>query len=183
VLRKSSFTPTMGGNPLEGGEKVICQGRRDCIDKKGTTFWIGGCQEKDFCSLLEMYRLFSPKPASQGLPPPDPKGCLTWLRGLFEAAENFLAWGQEKVIGHAALIPDFHRHDAEFLIFVDQSFRNRGIGTALTRMAMDRAKAMRLQTVWLTVEIYNLRAIGLYRRFGFTFRNTYECERTMVLLV
>jgi GNAT superfamily N-acetyltransferase len=170
-------------NPQERGQKVICQARRDCIDKKGTTFRIGGCEEKDFFCLLEMYRIFSPKPASQGLPPPDPQGCLTWLRGLFEAAENFLAWRQDKVIGHAALIPDFRKRDAEFLIFVDQSFRNRGIGTALTRLAMDRAGALGLRMVWLTVETYNLRAIGLYRRVGFTFRNRDECERTMVLLV
>jgi len=168
---------------LKVDETLIFQAHRDCIDKEGATFRIGGWQERDFSSLLEMYRLFSPKPASQGLPPPDAQGCLNWLRGLLEVAENFLAWKHERIIGHAALIPDFQRHDAEFLIFVDRSFRNRGVGTALTRMAMDRAKALNLQTVWLTVETYNLRAIGLYRRFGFTFRKGYECERTMVLLV
>jgi RimJ/RimL family protein N-acetyltransferase len=162
---------------------VICQAHLHCIDKRGTTFRIGGGEENDFISLLEMYRLFSPKPASQGLPPPDPQGCTTWLRSLFETAKNFLAWKEEKVIGHAALIPDAQRRDAEFLIFVDQPFRNRGVGTALTRLAMDWAKTLSLQTVWLTVESYNLRAIGLYRRFGFTFRNLDECERTMVLVV
>jgi RimJ/RimL family protein N-acetyltransferase len=174
----------MGENPQVRGQTVmICRTHRDCIDKKGTAFRIGRGEEKDLSPLLEMYSVFSPKPASQGLPPPDPQGCFNWLRSLFEAAENFLAWRQGKVIGHAALVPDFLRRDAEFLIFVDWSFRNRGIGTALTRVAVDRAKALGLQTVWLTVETYNLRAIGLYRRVGFTFRNRDECERTMVLVI
>jgi RimJ/RimL family protein N-acetyltransferase len=160
---------------------VIPLERLTCIDKKGGPFQIGGCQGGDFSRLLDMYDLFSPKPASQGLPPPDLQSRLKWVKNIFKVAENFLAWTQDRVIGHAALIPDFKSNDGEFLIFVDQSYRNRGVGTELTRLAIDRGRALKLRSVWLTVEAYNFRAIGLYKRFGFKFRERDECERTMVL--
>ena len=109
-------------------------------DKSGKPFEIEiGCAE-DLPSLMEMYRIFSPKPASQGLPPEDPETCHTWVKKLFEIGENFLAWRGNGVIGHATLVPDLKGKSAEFVIFVDQNQRHLGIGTELTWFSLETAR-------------------------------------------
>jgi GNAT superfamily N-acetyltransferase len=150
-----------------------------CLDKQGRPFELGTCGARGFSCLLDMYELFSPKPASQGLPPADPHACRRWVRSVVDSGQNFLAWSEGQVLGHAAVIPDFNRGDAEFLIFVDQNYRNQGIGTALTRWAIDHARKMGLRAVWLTVESFNFRAIRLYLKFGFQFCDACDSERVM----
>ncbi len=46
-------------------------------------------------------------------------------------------------------------------------FRGKGIGGALMRAALERAKKRGLTRVELTVREDNLRAMGLYKKFGF----------------
>jgi len=134
----------------------------------------------DFAHLMEMYATFSPKPASQGLPPQDPEACVRWVRSLLENGENFLAWKEGRVVGHVSLLPDREQKEGEFLIFVDRGQRNRGVGRALTDLALKRAVEMGLRSIWLTVETYNFRAIHLYKRFEFQFCDQGECERKMI---
>ena len=155
--------------------------RLTCVDKKGCSFELGVCSEEDFSCLLEMYELFSSRPVSQGLPPASPEGLRNWIQGLLEAGKNILAWRDDKVVGHVAIIPDYVKGDCEFLIFVNPSCRNQGIGAELTRLALEHAKRLDLKLVWLTVEMYNFRAIKLYRKFQFEFCDSGECERTMLL--
>ncbi len=98
-------------------------------DKFGKPFEIGiGCAE-DIALVLEMYCIFFPKPASQGLPPQDPETCQNWVKTLFEIGVNGLSWRGDSVIGHAVLIPDVKGKSGELVIFVDQNHRNLGIGT------------------------------------------------------
>jgi hypothetical protein len=86
-------------------------------DKFGEPFEIGiGCAE-DFAPVLQMYRIFSPKPASQGLPPQDPETCQNRLKTLFEIGVNGISWRDDSVVGHAALIPDAKGKSGEFVIF------------------------------------------------------------------
>ncbi|HUU80973.1 MAG TPA: GNAT family N-acetyltransferase [Acidobacteriota bacterium] len=152
-----------------------------CIDKKGCSFEVGVCCLEDLQCLLDMYEMFSPRPVSQGLPPASPEALRNWIKGLLEAGENLLAWRDERVVGHAALIPDYVKGDCEFIIFVGPSYRNRGIGAELTRLGIERAKKRSLESVWLTVETYNFRAVKLYKKFRFEFCDRSECERIMIL--
>ncbi len=148
-------------------------------DKSGKTFEIGnGCTD-DFSSLLEMYRLFRPKPASQGLPPEDPETCDKWVKNLCEIGENLLAWRENRVIGHAVLIPDGKGRSGEFVIFVEQNHRNLGIGTELTRFTLERSKKLGFDSVWLTVNISNIAAVKLYRKLGFEYSDWDSYERMM----
>ncbi|OQX64588.1 MAG: hypothetical protein B5M55_05840 [Desulfococcus sp. 4484_242] len=149
-------------------------------DKRNDPLEIRGCSETALLSLLEMYKSFSPKPASQGLPPPDPEACRRWVQKLLKYAENFLAWREGRVIGHASIMPDQEKKDGEFLIFVDRGHRNRGVGRALTDVALRRARELGLTSIWLTVEIYNFRAIHLYKNCKFQTCSRDDCERTMV---
>ena len=150
-------------------------------DKSGKPFEIEiGCAE-DLPSLMEMYRVFSPKPASQGLPPEDPETCHTWVKKLFEIGENFLAWRGNCVIGHATLVPDLKRKSGEFVIFVDQNQRNLGIGTELTWFSLETARRLGFDSVWLTVNVSNFAAIKLYRRIGFRYCDMDTYERMMLI--
>jgi RimJ/RimL family protein N-acetyltransferase len=150
-------------------------------DKSGESFEIGRCDAADLSLLLEMYSNFSPKPASQGLPPPDNETCHNWVIKLFEMGMNFLAWKNGKVIAHTALIPDPKEKAVEFIVFVDQNYRNLRIGTELTWSTLEEAKALGFQSVWLSVETSNFVAIKLYRNFGFQFFDMDSCERIMLL--
>ncbi len=148
-------------------------------DKSGCSFGMGICLCEDYPSLLEMYDRFSPKPASQGLPPEDPETCQNWVRNLFEIGENFLAWREESVIGHASLVPDRQGKSAEFVIFVDQNHRNLGIGTELTRFALERSRQLGYDSIWLTVNVSNFIAIKLYKKLGFEYTDLDSSERLM----
>jgi len=149
-------------------------------DKKDGPLEIRTCSGKDLFHLLEMYAIFSPKPASQGLPPQDPEACRKWVQKLLKEGENFLAWREGRVIGHVSLLPDYEKKDGEFLIFVDRAHRNRGVGRALTDLALKRAGELGLTSIWLTVEIYNFRAIHLYKKCAFKTCGEDDCERKMV---
>ena len=142
-------------------------------------FQIGvGCA-KDFPYVLEMYRGFSPKPASQGLPPKDAEICHNWLKDLFELSQNFLAWKGDKVIGHAALISDPIKKSGEFVVFVDQDHRNVGIGTELTQLALEKSRELGLDSVWLAVDMTNFIALKLYKKLGFEYCDMETYERIM----
>jgi RimJ/RimL family protein N-acetyltransferase len=150
-------------------------------DKSGKPFEIQISCAEDFPSLLEMYRTFSPKPASQGLPPENPETCQDWLKTLFRIGLNALAWRCDRVIGHAALIPDVKGRSGELVIFVDQNHRNLGIGTELTRFILEKFRNLNFELVWLTVRISNFVAIKLYRKVGFEFCDTDKYERVMAI--
>ncbi len=148
-------------------------------DKSGEPFEIGiGCAE-DFSALLEMYRTFYPRPASQGLPPEDPEVCRTWVKNLFQIGNNVLAFRGNAVIGHASLAPDIRGKSGEFVVFVNQHYRNVGIGTELTRFTLEKARELGFDSIWLTVNLMNFVAIKLYRKFGFEFRDMDRDERIM----
>jgi ribosomal protein S18 acetylase RimI-like enzyme len=151
------------------------------MDKSGEGFLIGAGGPDQLPALLAMYADFSPRPASQGLPPEDPETCARWVKGIMEMGENLLGWREERVIGHAALVPDPRGDSAEFVIFVHQACRGLGIGTELTRATLERARQRGLKSVWLTVAMSNFIAIRLYRRLCFEYCEMDDCERTMVI--
>jgi len=150
-------------------------------DKTGKPFDVViGCSE-DLPSLLEMYRTFSPRPASQGLPPQDPETCHNWVKNLFDIGENIFAWRGDSVIGHAALVPDVSGKSGEFVIFVDKNNRNLGIGTHLTRFTLESYRQLGFDTIWLTVNVSNALAVKLYRKIGFQYCDMDGYERTMII--
>jgi len=151
------------------------------VDKRGDTFEVKAFGPQDRSCLAAMYDAFTPKARFQGVPPCEKEACGRWLDGLIERGENFLAWREGRVIGHGVLLPDPAKGDAEYLIFVDRSNRGIGVGTALTKVAIERALALDIRIIWLTVEAYNFRATRLYRKCGFSFCDVPDssCERTM----
>jgi RimJ/RimL family protein N-acetyltransferase len=156
------------------------QTRSQRIDKLGEPFEAGKCEHECLPEVIDMYDAFAPKTSTQGLPPADEETRHTWVRGLFQSAENFAVWKDGKVVGHCVLLIDMERLDAEYLIFVLGPQQNRGLGTVLTQMAVQRGIQLGLQVLWLTVEAYNFRAIRMYRNAGFQFCDECNAERTMM---
>lgn len=148
-------------------------------DKSGRSYSVGNGDATDCSLIMDMYHLFSPKPASQGLPPEDPGTCEKWVKDILEIGINVLARRGEKIIGHAALIPDSKRNTGEFIIFVHQDCRNLGVGTELTKWTFQRARERGFESIWLTVAMTNFIAIKLYRKLGFEYCEMDDCERTM----
>lgn len=151
------------------------------VDRQGDTFHLTEYSSAYHAALTEMYDTFLPKAVTQGLPPANSQARVRWINELIKTGENFLAWFGNKIVGHASLLPEVAKKEAEYLIFVDQPYRNRGLGTQLTRMAIKTAQDLELEAVWLTVEALNFKAIKLYRKIGFVFVDTGERERTMLL--
>ncbi|MEW5724710.1 MAG: GNAT family N-acetyltransferase, partial [Thermodesulfobacteriota bacterium] len=155
--------------------------RRRILDKFGQPYELGLAGRDDSPLVMDMYDRFEPKKTSQGLPPENNEARREWVGRLFERGENYLVWRAGEVIGHATLLSDFVARDAEYLIFVQQHYRGRGLGTFLTGLAVERARAMGLELIWLTVENFNFWAINLYRKFGFIFCEDQGWDRMMIL--
>jgi ribosomal protein S18 acetylase RimI-like enzyme len=87
----------------------------------------------------------------------------------------FMVREDGKLIGSLSLIvfrvPSGVRAWIEDVI-VDESMRGRGIGEAVTRAALDRAKELGVKTVDLTSRPAREAANRLYVRVGFELRNT-----------
>jgi GNAT superfamily N-acetyltransferase len=153
------------------------------IDKQGKLFEVKTYSPEDYAFLERMYLSFYPKGKFQGMPPLKDEASRRWIKDLLETGENFLAWQDGKTVGHVVLLPDFAKKDAEYLIFVSHPNRGRGIGSQLTRVAIQHVRDLGLTSIWLTVGATNFRAIGLYKKFGFIDSNmgVVETERKMAL--
>jgi GNAT superfamily N-acetyltransferase len=153
------------------------------LDKLGCPFSVLNCGPEDFSRILDMYDLYMPEAVAQGLPPTDTATRCKWIRMLLETGENYVAIREGRVMGHAALLPNMVRLDAECLIFVGTPHRRRGIASVLTGAAIEKARELGLKTVWLIVESDNFRAIKLYKKMGFDFCDKGLTERKMTLRI
>lgn len=134
--------------------------------------------EDHFERLVEMYDHFEPKRAAQGLPPTGVDRIVHWLNHLQKTGHNLVAFCQEKLVGHAMLCA-VNPIRAEFAIFIQQDFRNQGIGTKLTEVTLEFAKEKGYKRIWLSVEVNNLAAIRVYKKLGFRTRDLFGPEQEM----
>jgi ribosomal protein S18 acetylase RimI-like enzyme len=65
------------------------------------------------------------------------------------------------------LIPMEDGRSIELAIYLHQSIRGRGIGTAMNRVAVNLARIAGFARVWLSVEVTNVAAIRSYHKAGF----------------
>jgi len=119
-------------------------------------------------AVERMYSAFLPKRAAQGLPPEEPRRLEAWLDDVIERGSHLVAQIPEgDIVGHVMLVP-VDDDTVELANFVDHRFRGRGLGTALNRAAIDLARNLGWQRVWLCVDPANRAAIRSYRKAGFT---------------
>ncbi len=152
-----------------------------CFDKEGRLFEVEERRVDCLSELMRMYENFFPRAISQGLPPASDVNLKGWVCKLLDSGWNFVCRQEGTIVGHAAVLPDLEKADGEYVVFVLQAYRNKGLGTVLTEMAMRKAGSEGLHTMWLTVEAFNFRAIKVYKKVGFEFCDEGERERTMML--
>lgn len=148
------------------------------FSKMGLEIAVSMLCESNFEQLVEMYDHFEPKRAAQGLPPAGHDRILSWLEHLQKNGENLVALYQDRVIGHTMLCPVSPTR-AEFAIFIDQEYRNQGIGTKFTEVTLEFAREKEYRRVWLSVEVNNLCAIRVYKKLGFRMRDLFGPEQEM----
>lgn len=150
--------------------------------REGRTLQAREYSAGDFGALVEMYKGFEPKRIAQGLPPPDIPRIARWLDELQRKSCALLLWAAEKVVAHTVLCP-IRTDCVEFTVFVHQEYREQGLGTALSELTLDWAYQMGFQTVYLTTEMSNLPALGLFRKLGFQMASSLgeECEMKLDL--
>lgn len=139
---------------------------RDLVDKTGQPYRVRFYERADRFGLEEMYRAFDPKRAAQGLPPGDGESIRRWLDRTLATGMHVLVEIEGEILGHLMVIPMSER-TSELANFLHQAIRNRGIGTALNRLAIELAREDGRKRVWLSVEPSNRIAIRSYEKAGF----------------
>ena len=83
---------------------------------------------------------------------------------------QFVALAGDKLVGWCDVFPEKREtmaHGGVLGMGIVEGFRGRGIGSALIRATLERAKAVGFTRVELTVREDNLRAKALYEKAGF----------------
>lgn len=95
-------------------------------------------------------------------------------RGTKEGMRYLVARIDGKAVGGASIHPhtDKGAHVADYGIFIQEGYRNLGLGTTLTRELIEIAKKQRLEILQLSVYATNNRAFHVYRKCSFR-----ECGR------
>ena len=141
----------------------------ELADKLGNAFSVREYDAvTDRAALEEMYLDFSPKRAAQGLPPETEYALQRWLKHIMKSGQHLLVIVNEKLRGHLMLIPMEDNEGTELAVFLHQSIRGRGIGTAMNRLAVRLARENGFKRVWLSVELSNIPAIRSYQKAGFS---------------
>ncbi|MGH7577936.1 MAG: GNAT family N-acetyltransferase [Longimicrobiales bacterium] len=135
-------------------------------DKRGAPFDVRVFEPHDRAAIEAMYTEFEPKRAAQGLPPEGQAALRRWLDRTLPAGRHLVVEVAGRVLGHAMLVP-VDDGTVELANFLHQSIRDRGIGTALNRIALDEARRAGLRRVWLSVEPSNRAAVRSYEKAGF----------------
>jgi RimJ/RimL family protein N-acetyltransferase len=139
-------------------------------DKHGVPFAVRPYQPWDREALASFYQAFAPKRTAQGLPPEGAARISRWLTAVLHHGIHLLAFRSEALIGHALLMPTDQPGTAEYAVFLHQDERGQGVGTELSRAAIEAARGAGLRRLWLTVEPQNRAAVRSYEKAGFRFR-------------
>ncbi|HEX6559917.1 MAG TPA: GNAT family N-acetyltransferase [Longimicrobiales bacterium] len=139
----------------------------ELADKHGNPFRVRELEAGDRAELEQMYAAFMPKRAAQGLPPEGDYALRRWLDHIMKGGRHFLVEVGAVVSGHLMLIPMEDGESIELAVFLHQSIRRRGIGTAMNRLAVQLAREDGFKRVWLSVELSNIPAIRSYQKAGF----------------
>ena len=150
-------------------------------DKYGEQFIIRPADNKDFELILRMYDLFEPKESAQGLPPADPERRKNLIRKIVEESLNIIAENGPAVVGHACLIDIKPGVRSELEIVIHQDWQGHGLGSAMVALLVKVARSCNYQSIWLSVDAANLRAIHIYQKCGFIFTGPLGSEREMEL--
>jgi len=137
------------------------------INRRGEPVVIKTLDPKDREPLVRMYLAYQPRDSFAGLPPLRDDDCVRWVQGMQERGANLIALSfQAGVAGHAALFP-VDGETCEYFLVVAPAHQRLGIGTELTRCAVQAAHELGFERVWASVEAANQVARRVCRKCGF----------------
>lgn len=152
------------------------------VDKRNDPILVKPLSEKRFELLRLMYLNNVPRNIFNGLPPIRDDACIKWTNGMIDSGVNLIAVCFEKgVIGHVALFP-MEKNMCEMLVVVSPDFHNRGIGTQLTRCAVQLTYEAGFDKIWLSVETQNRVARHVYTKCGFKYQNNNPIDELDMIL-
>jgi len=156
-----------------GWDNGTCTGTPHCpprcprfFDAEGDPVLITPFEDADFAALVSMYAAFPAGERTSSLPPPTRDAIVDWLGLITEDGWNLLARIDDRVVGHAAVTPAA-ADTPEFVIFVDDAYQGRGIGTEMVKQLVAYAAADGHEALCLSVERTNERAISVYENISF----------------
>ena len=157
----------------DGWDNAACEGSPYCpprcprfLDGDGAAVLIRRYTADDFDALVSMYDDIDATQTTMGLPPVTERRRREWLRTLTDDGWNLIARAGERIVGHVGVAP-MTAADPEFVVFVHQSFQNRGLGTEMLMHLIAYAGDRGHDELNLSVSADNTRAITVYENIGF----------------
>jgi RimJ/RimL family protein N-acetyltransferase len=127
-----------------------------------------------------MYLRIDADARTLGLPPVTEHRINDWLDGLTRDGWSLLARHDGAIIGHVGVTPA-DDPEPHLVVFLDQEFRNRGIGSELLRQMIAYAGEWGHDALALRVTGDNRRAIDVYDNLGFDVVDRLGAELEMSL--
>lgn len=131
---------------------------------------IRSCEPSDMAALAAIMNLPGVRRDTLMLGYRTPESLSAWAAKLHEGSVHVCAELDGRMVGHASLTTEAGRraHCAALGVAVHDACQGRGVGSALLHALTRYADGvLALRRIELTVYTVNLRAIALYRRFGF----------------
>lgn len=164
-----------------------CEGSEYCpprcprfFDRHGEPMLVRPYDDSHRESLEEMYVKADPSDRTLGVPPVSRGDIAEWLEYLRAEGWNLLALHGGEVVGHAGTVP-VTGGDADTVVFVRRTYRNRGVGTELLKHAIATAADEGCDGVKLLVAAGNDDAKSVFHGLGFDVTNRWEMDLEMRL--
>jgi RimJ/RimL family protein N-acetyltransferase len=154
-------------------------------DKQGRAFLVRALGPDDRARLDAFYLDFEPARAAQGLPPQGEARVRRWLDRILSSGRHVVVEREERLMGHAMLIPTEDAQVSEYAIFLHQAVRGHGLGTEINRLAIALARLHGTGRLWLSVEPENRAAVRSYEKAGWRYvpASLYSSELEMELVL
>lgn len=166
-------------------DPAACTGADTCpprcprfLDKPGEPLLVGVYSDELFEDVLDMYESFSSQ--TMGLPPATRAERIDWLTMLTDNGRNLLVHDGNRVVGHAAVVPE-DNPEPELVVFVRDDYQNRGVGTELLKHVIAHTAEAGHEALTLEVTTDNRPAVAVYSTLGFTVVETRWGQYTMRL--
>lgn len=150
-----------------------CEGTKGCpprcprfVDKKETPLRLCPYNETAFEALVDFYDEYPSRHRSMSLPPLTRPQVESWLEGLIDNGRGILAFDGDRLVGHVAYTAP-EEGEPELIVFIDDDYQNRGLGTELCRQALAYAGNDGYSAMELYVNADNKSALAVYRSLGF----------------
>jgi len=138
--------------------------------KDGSRVLISKYRTEDFERVVKMFESLSAETLRWAAPPYTRETVLRWIQDLENKIILVAHFQNKKIVGycmvHGSPRPRY-RGICDLMIYLHQDFQGKGLGTAMTSMAVRLAREQGLHRLSLEVVADNEIAIRMYEKVGF----------------